>query len=166
MKYDGDLGRPNPFVPLSEEDKIAGSLKSFPSQSSRQWFTEDAFWSLLRLRGIECNAPSRLAEAFFVRRSSLLLIRDTSTVPRCDLEQNEPGATLAVIPSDHVLNNEGRFVEASRRLLSSSRQFDRTGSGTRFVHRRAPRGPLRRPERFGKRSCRKGAKMHRTAPCH
>jgi LmbE family N-acetylglucosaminyl deacetylase len=71
MKYDGDLGRPNLFVPLSEDvcrDKIAGLLKSFPSQFSRHWFNEEAFWSLLRLRGIECNAPSRLAEAFFVRK--------------------------------------------------------------------------------------------------
>ena len=117
MKYDGDLGRPNPFVPLSEEDKIAGLLNSFPPQSSRQWFTEDAFWSLLRLRGIECNAPSRLAEAFFVRKiiaPAHPRYLDRSTL---HVEQNEPGATLAVIPSDHVLNNEGRFVEASRRLL-------------------------------------------------
>jgi LmbE family N-acetylglucosaminyl deacetylase len=72
MKYDGDLGRPNLFVPLSEDvcrDKISALFKAFPSQSSRQWFSEDAFWSLLRLRGVECNAPSRLAEAFFIRKA-------------------------------------------------------------------------------------------------
>ena len=40
----------------------------FPSQARRQWFNQEVFWSLLRLRGIECNAPSRLAEAFFVRK--------------------------------------------------------------------------------------------------
>ena len=71
MKYDGDVGRPNFFVPLPEnlcQDKIAGLMKAFPSQSNRRWFNEEAFWSLLRLRGIECNAPSRLAEAFFVRK--------------------------------------------------------------------------------------------------
>ena len=74
MKYDGDLGRPNLFVPLSPDvcqDKIAGLFEAFPSQAKRQWFNEEAFWSLLRLRGIECNAPSRLAEAFFVRKFSL-----------------------------------------------------------------------------------------------
>jgi hypothetical protein len=43
-------------------------MDAFPSQAKRQWFTEEAFWALLRLRGIECNAPSRLAEAFFVRK--------------------------------------------------------------------------------------------------
>ena len=72
MKYDGDLGRPNVFVPLSQDvcqDKIGSLLEVFPSQAKRQWFNEEAFWSLLRLRGIECNAPSRLAEAFFVRKS-------------------------------------------------------------------------------------------------
>ena len=62
MKYDGDLERPNLFVPLSRDlcqDKIGSLLEVFPSQARR---------SLLRLRGIECNAPSRLAEAFFVRK--------------------------------------------------------------------------------------------------
>ena len=71
MKYDGDLGRPNLFVPLSQDlcqDKISGLIEVFPSQTKRQWFNEEAFWSLLRLRGIECNAPSCLAEAFFVRK--------------------------------------------------------------------------------------------------
>ena len=71
MKYDGDLGRPNLFVPLSPDlcrDKITGLLEAFPSQAKRQWFNEEAFWALLRLRGIECNAASRLAEAFFVRK--------------------------------------------------------------------------------------------------
>jgi hypothetical protein len=71
MKYDGDLGRPNLFVPLTRDvcqDEIGSLLEVFPSQTKRQWFNEEAFWSLLRLRGIECNAPSRLAEAFLVRK--------------------------------------------------------------------------------------------------
>jgi hypothetical protein len=71
MKYDGDIGRPNLFVPLSKDlcqDKIDNLLEMFPSQTKRRWFNEEAFWSLLRLRGLECNAPSRLAEAFFVRK--------------------------------------------------------------------------------------------------
>jgi LmbE family N-acetylglucosaminyl deacetylase len=71
MKYDGDLGRPNFYVPLSEDicrSKVAGLLEAFPSQTNRQWFDEETFWSLLRLRGVECNAPTRLAEAFFVRK--------------------------------------------------------------------------------------------------
>ncbi len=71
FKWDGDLGRPNVFVPLPEETcrrKVTTLFDAYPSQAGRQWFTEDMFWSLLRLRGVECNAPSRFAEAFFARK--------------------------------------------------------------------------------------------------
>ena len=70
-KYDGDLGRPNTFVHLSTavaERKIAHLLKHFPSQSGKQWFTPELFRSLLRIRGMESNAPSGLAEAFHARK--------------------------------------------------------------------------------------------------
>jgi LmbE family N-acetylglucosaminyl deacetylase len=63
--------RPNFFVPLSEDlcrDKITRLLEAYPSRAGQQWFKEDVFWSLLRLRGVECNATSGLAEAFFVRK--------------------------------------------------------------------------------------------------
>ena len=66
-KYEGDLGRPNLFLPLDEavcRRKIDLLLESFPTQQSRPWFTADTFWALLRLRGLECNSPSRFAEAF------------------------------------------------------------------------------------------------------
>jgi hypothetical protein len=69
MKYGGDLGRrPNFYVPLSEDicrDKTAGLFEAFPSQAKRPWFNEE---TLLRLRGVECNAWSRVAEAFHVRK--------------------------------------------------------------------------------------------------
>lgn len=70
-KYDGDMSAPNFFVRLDEEfvvGKIAHLLRHFPSQLSRRWFTEDLFRSLMRLRGMECNAPSRYAEAFYCRK--------------------------------------------------------------------------------------------------
>lgn len=66
-KYEGDLGRPNLFVPLDEavcRGKIELLLEAFPTQRSRPWFTADTFWALLRLRGLECNSPSRYAEGF------------------------------------------------------------------------------------------------------
>ena len=37
-------------------------------EAGNQWFTDDAFLSLLRLRGIESNAPSGYAEAFYCRK--------------------------------------------------------------------------------------------------
>ncbi|MHB8901709.1 MAG: PIG-L deacetylase family protein [Thermoguttaceae bacterium] len=66
-KYDGDLGRPNCYFPLEESlcrRKIEWLLESFPSQRSKAWFTDDAFWGLLRLRGVECHSSTRFAEAF------------------------------------------------------------------------------------------------------
>ena len=70
-KYDGDFGVPNVFVPLDESlcrQKIDTILSSFMSQQGKRWFSEDLFRSLLRLRGMECNAPSTYAEAFFCRK--------------------------------------------------------------------------------------------------
>jgi LmbE family N-acetylglucosaminyl deacetylase len=70
-KYDGDLGRPNVYVPLEEEiaaAKVDALLGSFPSQASKPWFDESLFRALLRLRGMECRSPSGLAEAFYARK--------------------------------------------------------------------------------------------------
>jgi LmbE family N-acetylglucosaminyl deacetylase len=71
IKYDGDLGSPNVFVQLSEEvcaKKMKYLMENFQSQRSHQWFTEEAFRAILRLRGVESNAPSKFAEAFYARK--------------------------------------------------------------------------------------------------
>ncbi len=70
-KYDGDLGQPNLFVPLAPDvcdKKVRYILDSFESQRAKPWFREDTFLSLMRLRGMECNAPSGYAEAFYCRK--------------------------------------------------------------------------------------------------
>ena len=70
-KYEGDLGHPNFFVNLDEticQTKIQYILDSFQSQQGKQWFTEDTFMSILRLRGIESNSSSKHAEAFHGRK--------------------------------------------------------------------------------------------------
>lgn len=70
-KYDGDLGVPNVFVPLDGSlcrRKIETIITSFSSQADKLWFSEDLFRSLLRLRGMECNAPQNYAEAFYCRK--------------------------------------------------------------------------------------------------
>jgi len=74
-KYDGDLGSPNVFVHLNEHHcrtKIATIVAQFKSQRGNQWFTEETFRALLRLRGIESNAPSQYAEAFYGRKQVLV----------------------------------------------------------------------------------------------
>ena len=70
-KYDGDLGQPNVFVPLDPEvcqNKVGYIMDAFQSQHSKRWFQPDTFLSLMRLRGMECNAPSGYAEAFYCRK--------------------------------------------------------------------------------------------------
>jgi LmbE family N-acetylglucosaminyl deacetylase len=73
-KYDGDLGQPNLFVPLESElceKKVRYILEAFPSQNSKRWFRQDTFLSLMRLRGMECNASSGFAEAFYCHKLTL-----------------------------------------------------------------------------------------------
>jgi LmbE family N-acetylglucosaminyl deacetylase len=73
-KVDGDLGRPNVFVPLSAdlvEEKLALLERFFPSQAGRHWFDRETFLGLMRLRGMECVAPDRYAEAFTARKTVL-----------------------------------------------------------------------------------------------
>lgn len=75
-KWDGDLGQPAVFVPLSREtgmDKIHKLHQAYASQASKAWFSEDLFWSLMRIRGMECNAESTIAEAFYCRKLRLEL---------------------------------------------------------------------------------------------
>lgn len=65
-KFDGDLATPNVYVHLDEshvEKKVDLILKNFQSQRARPWFDEEAFRSILRIRGIESNS-ARYAEGF------------------------------------------------------------------------------------------------------
>ena len=73
-KYDGDMGQPNFFVPLSTElvhQKINHIMEAFESQKAKRWFEPETFRSLMRLRGMECNAPSGYAEGFYCRKAVL-----------------------------------------------------------------------------------------------
>jgi LmbE family N-acetylglucosaminyl deacetylase len=72
VKYDGDIGNPNFFVQLSKaicSEKVGNLVEYFPSQRSKSWFSEDTFLAMLRIRGLECNATERYAEAFHCRKS-------------------------------------------------------------------------------------------------
>lgn len=70
-KYDGDLGQPNVFVALDAavcDEKIDLLYEHFPTQAGKSWFDRDTFRGLMRLRGVECAAPDRFAEAFYGRK--------------------------------------------------------------------------------------------------
>lgn len=70
-KYDGDMGRPNLFVPLEAplyENKVDYLFEAFDSQRSKRWFDRETFLGLMRLRGMESNSPSGYAEGFHARK--------------------------------------------------------------------------------------------------
>jgi LmbE family N-acetylglucosaminyl deacetylase len=71
-KWDGDMGRPSMYVPMSADmarRKIELLHKSYPSQRGRDWWDDEVFLGLARLRGMECRAP--YAEAFTCSKSVL-----------------------------------------------------------------------------------------------
>jgi hypothetical protein len=43
-------------------------METFETQRSKQWFGKDTFLALMRLRGMECVAPSGYAEAFYCHK--------------------------------------------------------------------------------------------------
>lgn len=73
-KWDGDVGQPNAYVAVSESAirrKADLLISHFGSQRSKSWFDSETFLGLARLRGMECRAPDRYAEAFFARKLTI-----------------------------------------------------------------------------------------------
>ena len=70
-KYESDLGIPNLYVHLNEslvQRKIIGICEIFQSQIEKEWFEDETFRSIMRIRGLESNSPSKYAEAFYCRK--------------------------------------------------------------------------------------------------
>ena len=70
-KYDGDMGSPNVYIQLDQgtcSEKIDIIKSSYKTQEKKQWFDEETFWSLLRIRGIEANSRYKYAEGFYCRK--------------------------------------------------------------------------------------------------
>ncbi|MHA1452066.1 MAG: PIG-L deacetylase family protein [Promethearchaeota archaeon] len=70
-KYDGDLKTPNYYTHLSRnicENKINYIVSSHISQKEKQWFDEETFWGIMRIRGLESASPTKYAEAFHCRK--------------------------------------------------------------------------------------------------
>ena len=69
-KWDGDLGRPSFYFPLSADTarrKVELLNKCYPSQRHRDWWDDEVFLGMARLRGMECRAS--YAEAFTCTKS-------------------------------------------------------------------------------------------------
>ncbi len=70
-KWDGDIGNPNLYLPLTGDicaRKIRLLMEMFPSQRGRDWYDEEIFRGLMRIRGMEARTPERYAEGFHVRK--------------------------------------------------------------------------------------------------
>lgn len=73
-KWDADLVPPTHYVPVSEVNarrKVELLNLSYPSQRHRDWWDEELFIGLMRLRGVETR--SRYAEAFVAAKVALSL---------------------------------------------------------------------------------------------
>lgn len=73
-KWDGDMARPNLYMPVSKsviQRKVSLLISHFGSQRSKHWFDAETFLGLARLRGMECCAQERYAEAFIAHKLSL-----------------------------------------------------------------------------------------------
>jgi LmbE family N-acetylglucosaminyl deacetylase len=69
-KWDGDMGRPTMYFPMTEADgkrKVELLHKCYPSQRGHDWWDDEVFLGLARLRGMECRA--HYAEAFHCGKS-------------------------------------------------------------------------------------------------
>lgn len=85
-KWDGDISRPWAYVPLSAgiaRRKVELLHKCFPSQTHRDWWDDEVFLGLARLRGMECRAP--YAEAFRCAKS---VIMPWAIWPECPKDGN------------------------------------------------------------------------------
>ena len=70
-KWDGDLATPNVYAPVPErtaQRKVSLLTRAFATQRSKDWFGQEVFFGLMRLRGMECRSASGLAEAFYGRK--------------------------------------------------------------------------------------------------
>ena len=73
LKWESDPPRPTLFHPLATEvaeEKARLLLKHYPSQAARDWFDEESFLGLSRIRGVQCR--SRHAEAFVMEKAMLM----------------------------------------------------------------------------------------------
>lgn len=74
-KWDGDMGRPGMYFPMTQaqgQQKAELLHKCYPSQHSRDWWDDEVFLGLARLRGMECRA--HYAEAFYCAKATIMLL--------------------------------------------------------------------------------------------
>jgi|SRR5215469_14549296 len=77
-KWDGDIGRPTVYFPMTEDiarQKVELLHKCYPSQRDRDWWDDEIFLGMARVRGMECRA--RYAEAFYCQKTVIIASCDS-----------------------------------------------------------------------------------------
>lgn len=72
LKWENDTPRPTVYHPISTEvaeEKARLLVKHYPSQVAHDWFDEQAFLGLSRIRGVQCH--SQHAEAFIIEKATI-----------------------------------------------------------------------------------------------
>lgn len=72
LKWESDLPNPTVYLPIppeSAQHKVATLARCYPSQAGRDWFDDETFLGLMRVRGVQCR--TRYAEAFTVEKAVL-----------------------------------------------------------------------------------------------
>ena len=74
LKWESDLVNPSVYLPIlpgTAQRKVALLRGCYPSQAHHDWFDDEAFLGLMRVRGVQCR--SRYAEAFRLEKGVLEL---------------------------------------------------------------------------------------------
>ncbi|GAF50731.1 PIG-L deacetylase family protein [Rhodococcus wratislaviensis] len=72
LKWESDTPKPTVYHPLTlavAEEKARVLIKHYPSQTDRDWFDEESFLGLSRLRGVQCRRMH--AEAFVLEKMTV-----------------------------------------------------------------------------------------------
>ncbi|OBK22050.1 GlcNAc-PI de-N-acetylase [Mycobacterium asiaticum] len=72
LKWESDLPNPSVYVPISDDvahEKAKLLTQCYPSQTGRDWFDDETFLGLMRVRGVQSRA--RYAEAFVLEKAVL-----------------------------------------------------------------------------------------------
>jgi LmbE family N-acetylglucosaminyl deacetylase len=82
-KWDGDFAAATAYVAVPDDVarlKVAHLDAAYPSQHSRDWWDDELFLGIMRVRGMECR--SRYAEAFSVSKSIIeMAVPDAGSAP-------------------------------------------------------------------------------------
>lgn len=80
LKWESDLPQPtvyHPLTPAIAQEKVRALHEHYPSQLDRDWFDDESFLGLMRIRGVQCH--HRYAEGFVLEKATL-----DFTSPRAD----------------------------------------------------------------------------------